>query len=433
LFHLVEKETAMKYPRLAGCTAVALLVWVSTSAAQEWTRFRGPNGTGLSDCKTIPVQWTDADIRFKVRLPAAGHSSPVLWGDKLFLTGADDDATAQRSVFCLDARDGRLLWEKRFDSKYHTKHKFNSFASSTPAVDEHHVYVCWSTPEQYTLMALDHQGSQVWRLDLGPVVSQHSTGISPIVYEDLVILGNDQDDEGGGISFIVAVDRMTGQQRWKVDRRSERVAYSTPCIYQPQGSPPQLIFNSQAHGISSFDPRTGRLLWEIATTAPDAPLLTMRSVSSSLLAGDYLIASCGSGAGGNYLVAVKPGTPGRENSAQLAYKVTRDAPYVPTPIAYNGLLFLVADKGVASCVDANSGEVYWTRRLGGNFFGSPVCVDGKLYCVSVDGQVVVLAADKQYQHLASYDLGDLCHSTPAVAHGRMYIRTYNYLFAIGGP
>ncbi len=431
----------MRHDRIfAVMTAVLLaLSCGSQLSAQEWTRFRGPNGTGVSDAKTVPTTWTENDYAWKTELPASGHSSPVLWGEKIFLTCADDTTTARRMVVCINAVDGSLLWKKEYASEIHRKHKFNSFASSTPAVDADHVYVSWSTPDSYSLIALDHRGKEVWERDLGPYVSQHSCGTSPVVYGDMVVLGNDQDLENetagkpGGKSFLIAVDRQTGSTRWEIQRRSARVAYSTPCVYRPkEGGPEQLIFNSMSHGVTSVNPKDGSVNWEIDTVEGE-PLLDKRSVSSPvLLPGGLITASCGSGAGGNYLVAIQPGS--KDKQPKLVYKIDqRDAaPYVPTPLEKDGLLFLWSDKGVVACFDASSGKRHWIKRVGGNYFGSPVCVDNRLFCVSTDGDVVVLAASKEYNLLAKNELGELCHSTPAVADGKMFIHTYRHLIAVGG-
>lgn len=424
--------------RFAGVSAfLAVVAWWSPATAQEWTRFRGPNGQGVSEASTIPVQFTEADYNWKAKLPAGGHSSPVLWGKKIFLICADDQESAQRMVVCLHADDGRILWTKTFESKFHTKHRFNSFASSTPAVDADHVYVCWSTPEEYTLLALDHDGNQVWQRNLGPYLSQHSSGTSPIVYEDMVILGNDQDPDDAnapnlkGKSFLIAVDRKTGADRWITERESVRVAYSTPCVFQPQGGQPQLIFNSQAHGITGINPKDGSVVWEIANS--DAkPLLNKRSVSSPVLVSGMVTASCGSGGGGNYLVLVRPGT--QDSKSELVRRIDQKdgAPYVPTPVAYGDLLFLWNDRGIASCVNAVSGEVHWVKRVGQNYFGSPIRIQDKIYCVSTDGDVIVVKASAEYELLATNSLGENCHSTPAVADGVMYLRTYNHLISVGG-
>lgn len=396
---------------LAVLLALALAPWC---AAQEWTRFRGPNGSGLSQATTVPAQWSDSDYNWKIELPGIGHSSPVIWGHKLFLTSADEQ-NAERIVLCIDTESGRTLWERRFASQAHHKHLRNSFASSTPAVDELHVYLCWTTPDEYTLLALDHDGRDAWKLDLGPFESQHSGGTSPIVYEDLVILNNDQD----GPSFLVAVDRRSGEIRWKAPRDSAVVAYSTPCVLSREGRD-ELIFNSQAHGISSIDPLTGKTNWEMK-------VFDKRSVSSPIVAGGLVFGTCGSGGGGIYVAAVRPGP-----EPELAYKITEGGTYVPSVVAKDDLLFIVGDKGIASCSRLATGETVWRERLGGNFSGSPVIVNDKLYAIAEDGTVVVLSASENFAILGQMPLGEDSRSTPAVAGGRMYLRTYSHLFSIGG-
>jgi outer membrane protein assembly factor BamB len=286
---------------MKNLTALAAFIFLTLALpgpAQEWTRFRGPNGTGISPAKTVPTAWTEKDFNWKVPLPGAGHSSPVLWGDKIFLTSGDDQA-GQVLVFCISAADGRVVWQKAFPFATYPKHNYNSFASSSPAVDERRVYVCWSVPARCTLLALEHDGKLAWEKDLGPFVSQHGNGTSPIVYQDKVILGNEQD----GDSFLIAVDAATGATRWKTPRKTAETAYSTPCVYQPKEGKPALIFNSHAHGISALDPDNGKVLWEFASA------FDKRSVSSPLVAEGLIIGSCGSGGGGNYVVAVRPGEP----------------------------------------------------------------------------------------------------------------------------
>ncbi len=410
------------------------LIFSSPLMAEEWTRFRGPNGTGISEATTIPTSFTESDYNWKVTLPGGGHSAPVMWKDKIFLTSAEDE-TAERYALCLGTQDGRILWKKSYKSSRHARHNLNSFASATPTVDEAHVYFVWSTPEEYTLLALDHSGNEVWKRDLGPFVSQHSCGTSPILFEDLIILGNEQDGDSqatkdkkpaGGKSFLIAVDRKTGSTRWTVDRKSDVVAYSTPCIYQPEGGAPQVIFNASAHGITSLDPRTGKQNWEVTG------LFDKRSCSSPILADGLLIGSCGSGGGGNYVVAVHPGGTGKPNAGQLAYRIDKAAPYVPTPIAKNGLLFLWADGGVVSGLRAATGETLWTNRVGGSYFGSPICVQDRIYNIAADGTLVVVAAGEQFNLLAKNSLGEFSHSTPAVANGRMYLRTFSHLISVGG-
>lgn len=402
------------------------LLWIATtlvsgSFAQEWTRFRGPNGTGLSDAKTIPAEWRAEDFNWKVSLPGSGHSSPVIFEEKIFLTSTDE-AAGKIIALCVKAADGSILWQREFPFAPFQKHKFNSFASATPAVDAERVYFSWSTPARYTVLALDHAGKQVWERDIGPFVSQHGSGASPIVFEDKLILPNEQE----GQSFLVAFDRRTGQTRWQSSRRTSSTTYSTPCVYQPKGQKPLLIFNSQAHGISAVDPQSGNLVWEYAKA------FDKRSVSSPLIAGNIIFGSCGSGGGGHYVVAVRAPNAATDKQPELAYELRRAAPYVPTGVVHGDLVFLWNDGGIVTCLHAPSGDVRWQERVGGNFFGSPVLVDGRVFCVSTSGEVVVIEASDRFHVVARNALEETTHATPAVAGGRMYIRTLTRLISVGG-
>jgi outer membrane protein assembly factor BamB len=389
--------------------------------AQEWTRFRGPNGSGLSNAKTIPTRWTEADFNWKAALPGVGHGSPVLWGDRVFVTASDE----KRGVFmvlCLRAGDGSVLWQQEFPVQPLAGHRYNSFASSSPAVDADRVYVCRTEAAQQVLMALNHQGAKVWERDFGRFAAQHGSGTSPIVHDGLVVLANEQDGE----SFLVAVNAATGKTRWQTPRQTKQAAYSTPCVLQAAGAPPLLLFNSEAHGISALAPDTGNVVWEF----PKA--FDKRSVSSPVIADGLVIGSCGSGGGGNYVVAVRPGDASGAKPPQRAYEIRRSAPYVPTSLCVDGRLFLWSDAGIVSCVVASTGEAKWQERVGGDFFGSPVCVDGRLFCVSTAGDVVVVRAGERFELLAKNPLGELTHSTPAVAGGSMFIRTRQHLVSVGG-
>ncbi len=418
-FHLKQMKILLRTAFVASLSSVLVL----SAVAQEWTRFRGPNGTGLSEAKTIPTRWAESDFNWKVALPGAGHSSPVLWGDKVFVTSADE-RRMQFIVLCLNTKDGGILWRKEFPFTPHRKHANNTFASSTPAVDAERVYVNRTEPAHNVLIALDHRGELVWEADLGTHQTQHSGGPSPILHDGLVVLANEQD----GDSFLIAVDARTGDTRWKTPRRSGNSAasYSTPCVYQPKDGKPVLIFNSEMHGISAIAPDTGKVVWEFAGA------FDKRSVSSPVIAGDLLIGSCGSGGGGNYVIAVRPGDPTRGGKAERAYEIRRSAPYVPTSVYVSDRLFLWSDAGIVSSVAASTGEVKWQERVGGNFFGSPVWVDGRLFCVSRTGEVVVVAASDQFEVLARNPLNELTHSTPAVSGGRMYIHTTHHLISVGG-
>lgn len=405
---------------LLALWAAALLG--APAAAQEWTRFRGPNGTGISESKSIPVTWTEKDFRWSVAIPGQSHSTPVFWGDRLFLESAQDEGK-ERMLLCLRKEDGREVWMKKYSMATHPKHKLNSYASSTPAVDKDRVYASFADVEKFVVRAWDHAGKELWNVNLGPFKSQHGLGASPILFEEKLIVTNDQD----GDSFIVALDVKTGKIVWKCARRGveQNTAYGTPTILERPGQPTQILTTSFAHGISGLDARTGAMLWE-------AKVFDKRAVSSPVVAGDLVFGSCGSGGGGNFVAAVRLGGKGDVTSSNLAYTVKTSAPYVPTPVVSGDRIFWISDDGVASCVEASTGRIIWKERVGGTYFGSPVLVDGHLYCVSSKGEVAVLAAADEYKLLSRNPLGEGSHSTPSVDGDRIYFKTFTHLVCLGG-
>jgi len=410
---------------------MALLLFAGLLSGQEWTRFRGPNGSGVSQCTTIPVKWPDSDYCWKVELPGMGYSSPVVWGDKVFVVSAHrDDAT--RYVLCHSAVSGQRLWMRDFKSTPHPLHERNSYASSSPTVDGQRVYVAWATPEQLALKAFDHSGNEVWSRDLGPWVGQHGFGTSPILFQDLVILHNAQDakdlapGQKPGQDFMMAFDGRTGKDVWRTPLNTTRVCYSVPFIYQPDRGEPELVCTSTGTGFFGLDLRTGKMNWSYKA-------FPMRIVNSPIAASGLVFGSNGSGGySGNFMVAVRPGkTPGMAYTLKNSSKIK--VPYVTCFLAKGDRVFLIYDQGFAACIDAPTGNVRWLERTGGAFNGSPVLVGEQVYCIDEDGVVWVIAADPdRYRLLAKNPLGEASRSTPAVSGGRMFLRTLSHLYCVGG-
>lgn len=395
-------------------------LWASEDG---WNRFRGPDGSGQSDATSVPVTWSSGDYIWRVELPGIGHSSPVIWDGRVFISSAlPEDAT--RVIRCLNTADGEMVWERRLASSTTKLGNSTSFDTSSPVVNDARVYIAWLDQQGYIVVALDRKsGEEVWRRNLGPYESEHGFGTSPVLFGDVVILANDQK----GPSSILALDGRSGETKWKLDRRSVKAAYSTPIIYRPEGGAPQLIISSTAHGVSSIDPTSGGLNWEMSDVFGD-----LRVVGSPVAASDLIFAQCGVGGGGQKLVAIRP-PHAAGGEAQVAFEVKGSLPYVPTPVANGHLVFLISDNGVASCIDLRTGERVWRERIGGNFFGSPVRVGKAIYCISREGEMVVFAAAPQFEILGRIDLEEPSHSTPAVSDGVMFIRTFSHLMAIGGP
>jgi outer membrane protein assembly factor BamB len=404
---------------------VTTLLATSICCAQEWTQFRGPNASGISSATTIPANVTEADFNWKVKLPGIGHSSPVIWGDRIFVTAAEEE-TGKRHFLCINANDGKTVWTKTFPFNVYRHHQFNNAASTTPAVDSERVYVAWPSPQSIQLYAFDHSGKELWKRDLGGLEVNHGGGCSPVVVDGVVVYRSESEGEGAPESFVIGLDAKTGQPLWKTPRTCKSTSYSTPVVYRPKSGPAELILNSEAHGFMSLDPKTGAINWE------SGPLFKQRTVSSPVLMGDLIFGTSGNGGGARQGVAIQPGSKASGTAPQVKWEVTRGVGYVPTGIYYNRLLYVFEDANFVACMRPDTGETIWRERVGGNFFGSPVCVNGKLYAMNSQGELVVVEAAEQFKLCCKVPLGEASHSTPAVSDGVMYLRTEGHLISLGG-
>ena len=402
--------------------AAILLLFVSSVSAQEWTRFRGPNGSGVAVAPGLPVSWTEGDYAWIATLPGSGNSSPVVWGDRLFVTAADEES-GLRFLICLDTADGTTHWQREFRFAAYKKHKNNSFASSTPCLDANHVYVLWQSKSGSSLKAFTHAGELVWEYDLGAYTHGQGGATSPILAGDGVVLSNDQKSP----SFLLAVDRMTGKQLWKVPRLGKRACYSTPCMFPTADRGDELIFTHCYEGIVGIDPESGERNWHIDVFGR----ASQRALGSPVVTDNVVIATSGAAAGERQLVAVRPSGPKGAATATEVYRSVKMTPHVPTPLIYEGRLYIVSDQGIASCIDAESGDTVWKGRLNGNYFGSPVCVNGVIYCIDLDGRIAVFRAGSEFELLGRIPLGEGSKATPAVSGGRMFLRTHTKIFALG--
>lgn len=402
------------------CCALLSVIVSLPAVGQEWTRFRGPNGSGVAEAPNVPAAFAEKDYNWKITLPGGGHSSPVVWGDRVFVT-CSDKTSATRIVMCMGAADGKVIWKREFKSHTYRQHADNDYASSSPTVDEKHLYVCWTTPEEYSLTCLDHEGKDVWTCDLGRYTSQHGSGTSPIVVGDLVLLGNDQE---GPHSSIFGIDRNTGKKVWEAERAAGQqggMSAATPVVFDEADGVETAVFCSRFSGIAGIDPKTGEVVWQVKDAFKN------RTVGSPVIAGDKVIGFSGEGTKGHEFVVVEP----HGQKAKVAYQLKEATPYVPTPVVKGDLLFTLSDVGMMTCYHAASGEKVWQQKIGAGFYSSPVCVSGRIYCISKKGEVTCLAAADHYQLLGKSELGELTHATPAVSGGRMYLRTYTHLISVG--
>ena len=405
---------------LVSLGLLALCVELGAATPDQWPRFRGADGTGSTGGEKLLPSWTTEDWTWQVDLPGIGHSSPIVWNGKIYLTSADEENKV-RHLFCHDLYTGKLAWTQEFPGEIERHHKQNSSASSTVTADSRGIYWLWGTSQNVRLEALTHDGKSRWSIDLGPYIGHHGFGGSPVVWKDTVIVPLEQDTQG----TVIGIDASTGKERWRLARDgAEKAAYSTPLVLTHTGRDTQVICTSKAHGMYAINPENGTVLWE-------NKCFSLRTVASPICAGNLLIGTCGSGGGGsNLLVALKPPAT-KDDTSEIIYEVPRStAPYVPTPLFSQGRLYLWGDKGVVTCLHATRGEIIWKERVGGNFSSSPILIGDQILNISSDGEMVALVDDEEFRILGRRDIGEECRATPAVAEGFMVIRTKSKLFCL---
>ena len=391
--------------------------------AENWAQFRGPNGAGISAEKGIPIKWTAKDYKWQVKLPGIGHSSPIVWEDRVIVTSAANKGE-KRFIECYRADTGKPVWSKELGGATHPKHGLNSFASSTPVTDGKMVYVSWGDNDEYFIVAHDFKsGAEKWRTQLKPSLSKHGhgTAVSPVLFEDLVIILNEQDT---GPGYIAALDKATGKERWKIARKIEIMTYATPIIIEVKGEP-QLISSCLDDGLMGINPRNGKVLWNTPGN------FDLRTVAMPVHWKGIVYGSCGGGGKGKLMLAVKVNGKGNVSESHIAWKRQRSLPYVPTPIVYGDHIYLWLDNGIVICADPKTGEEIWNERVGrGDFSSSPVCIDGKIYCSSRTGEFTVIKASPKYELLGRSLLGESTHATPAISNGRMFLRGFEKLYCL---
>ncbi len=427
--------------RLIALTLALLLTCVTLAGAQNWPQWRGPGGLGVSPETGIPTRWgPDDNIAWRVPLEGLGTSTPVIWGDLIFLTsqlgtGPIDERGAQFPgtrraasrtridgvtlvIQAFRRDDGGIAWEHRLPATGHIPavHRNHNLATPSVVTDGDRLFAWFGTGQ---VVALDLAGHELWSRHLGedyvPFDVLWGHGSSPQLYDDLLILQCDHPE----MAYLLALDTATGEERWIVDRGSGLRAYSTPLVVSTDEGD-QLIVNS-SRWIDAYDPRTGQTRWragstvELAAGTPvysDGVVYTTRGYSS----GPYL--------------SVETGGRGDVGQTHVRWRQPTRAPYVSSMLLYRGLLYMATENGILTITDPNTGEPVARTRLNGVFTASPVAADGHIYLLNEDGETVVLAAGPDARVVSRNALAERALASPAIAHGRVYIRTDQHLFSI---
>jgi outer membrane protein assembly factor BamB len=396
--------------------ALGLLFWVWPVAAENWPQFRGPRGDGTSLATNPPVQWsTTRNVRWKTPIPGEGHSSPIVWNDSVFVTTALEDG--RRILVHLDARSGKVVWQRAVAaSPKESMHRENSSASSTPATDGQYVFTSFQAGNRVDLRCFDLAGKEIWAKQPLRFDGQHGYSYSPILYEDLLLFDCRQEGEAA----VLGIEKQTGQIRWRAEPGRRRISHVTPLVVN-DGSGPQLIV-SGSDETRSYHPLTRAEIWRC-----DGP---SDVAVSGLAYGDGMVfASAGYPVRSR--IAVRIAGRGDVTQSHVAWSFRRQAPYVPSPVFFQGHLYAVLDEGMLTCFNAHTGEPTWQQRLGGRFRSSLVLAAGRLYATNDGGTTTVFEANPAaFRLLATNDLQEFCYATPALSGGRMFIRTGGHLFCL---
>ena len=393
------------------------MIAVEGEGAGYWPRWRGPSGQGVVDGSGYPDRWSATDgLIWRTSVPGSGNSSPIVWGDRIFLTTG---RTGGRRVFMLaySRSDGSLLWETEVaPGRPEHVHRKNGPASATPVTDGERVYASFGSRG---LVALDFDGTLVWHTPIERLDNYHGPAGSPLLYRDRLILYQDQ--RGGG--FVAAYDTRTGDQLWRTER-SASVGWGSPVAIRV-GDHDELIVSGQ-RTVNAYDPSTGAELWGCGGNLFEV-------IPTPVVAAGLVF--CSSGRAGPTL-AIRPGGRGDVTQTHLAWSTSRGAPFVPSPLVYGDYLYTINDMAsIVTCFEAATGQVMWQQRLGRatreGFSASPVAVDGKVFVTNDDGVTFVLRAGPEFELLHTNDIGARTLASPALVDGTWYIRTVDELLAIG--
>ena len=410
---------------------LGLLLLSSTLFAENWPQFRGPNAQGVSSVANLPTEWgKDKNIAWKTAIPGDGWSSPIVWGERVFLTAATNDNKECR-VYAIDLATGKILWDKHvFDQATLQRHPKNSYATPTPVTDGETVYAVFSDG---SFVALDFEGNVKWtNRDLN-YYSHHGLGPSPILYEDILIFPVNPSSRVEPVvagwqrpwdqSFLLALDKNTGEERWREKRGMSRISHASPIVIQVEGK--DQILSAAGDVIQGFDPDTGELIWTVRSNGePCVPTPAL---------GDGLIYTAPTG--GDPIRAIRLDGKGDCTDTHIAWEQRRNAPLIASFLYVKPCLYSVTDSGTFSCLDATTGEFLWQQRVGGTVSASPLYADGKIYVLSEQGETTVLKLSDNPKNaaevLAKNNLEEDAQASIAIAGNRLLIRTSSHLWCVG--
>lgn len=402
---------------IAAGTGIALVCGLAT--AEDWPIWRGPRTDGTVVDTGFPLTWSNAqNVRWKFDIPGSGHSSPIVSKGKVFFTSCIE-SERKRVLHCVDRVTGRLLWERVVVvSDLERKHGENSWASSTPVADGERVYVSFLDKPKMRVYCFDYSGNKLWERTPGEFHSVHGFGVAPVLYQDKLILNGDQDAK----AYIVALDKVTGEERWRADRPNKLRSYCPPVVVEAAGKKQLVLTGSKC--VASYDPDTGKQIWIV-----DGP--TEQFVSSIVLHNGTILLTAGFPV--HWVMAIDPSGTGNVTKTHVLWSKKNEGGYVPSPVAHAGKLFVVDDKGVASCWDVKTGSRYWKERLGGKgHHASAVAADGRVYFIADDGIAYVVKAGTEFEVLARNSLDEKVYASPAFSDGDIFIRGEKHLFCISG-
>lgn len=385
--------------------------------AQNWPCFRGPNGDGTSIETNIPLKWDSVtNVLWKVPVPGIGHSSPVIWNERIFLTTAMIPSQ-EKVLLCLNKKDGKLLWQKTVIKKtFERKHENNSFASGTPATDGNLIYLSFLDGENVIVAAYDFQGKQLWVQNPGTFSSPHGYSCSPVLYDDKVIInGNSQGD-----SFVAVLNKSDGKIIWRESHKNPSHSFSTPIIRKMAGKT-QLIFCGNRE-IISYNPDNGTKYWFVKGPSEDfcsSPVYNEKS-GLVIVSSAWPIRN---------IVAIRPDGKGDVTDSHVVWQSRNGAYYVASPATTGEYLLTTMTSGKVYCMDAASGKIFWIEDLGLQY-PSPVIANGLVYMPNDKGVITVIKPGEKFEYLAKNEIGERMSASPAISSGKIYLRGSKNLYCI---